>query len=87
MDHVKLAYDLTDSLPETTRRRHLTCGDMQGDMLGRFVLALQRGEIQAQGVGGTDGAVVVDDNCLVSSFAVRREKSASAFDHIRNLAC
>ena len=69
MDHVQLAHDLTSTHPEATRRRHLTCGALQGDMLGRFVLALQRGDIQAvggQGFGGTEGAVVVDDNCSVS---------------------
>lgn len=42
---------------------------MQEGMLARFAMALQRGQIQTigdEGFDGPGGAIVVDDNCLVS---------------------
>jgi len=41
---------------------------MQEGMLARFAIALQRGQIEViggQAVGGQEGGIVVDDNCLV----------------------
>lgn len=42
---------------------------MQEGMLARFAMALQRGQIQTigdEGFDGPGGAIVIDDNCLVS---------------------
>ncbi|KAJ9614563.1 hypothetical protein H2200_002700 [Cladophialophora chaetospira] len=60
------SYEIT-SQNDVERRRSAGDSFVTGDMLGRFVLALQRGDIQAVGggPGGTGGTVVIDDNCSV----------------------